>query len=389
MIFTHTLPQNMPRNNKRLLIAVGVGIFGGPTMALADVGTPLMWGGMFHLCIGNAIIGLFEGWLLARVFGLSQRRCASLLVLANYISAWTGIILASSIFYRYAVDIYSGLRVTWLLVAVTYLLTLLIEWPFVAVCFRGMRSWLTGSIKGSLMIQSASYLILFGLYWPLSGTSLYTQMEVVLPEQILAPRGVVMYYISNADGNVYRSELGNAPDIKVAELDATKSMDYHLGLQDCPTNTQYWDLTAVIERNDTTVIVPQFSTKYLIPEEQAWRTGQYFGWSMGSFQVGVATNSHWRFNWAHWPDLGMWGYDGLRKIQIAFGTPFGGWAPYRVIHLPEDKILLQLNHQICLADIPNRKIALIRNGFGMLAFMTNQIRESNGSIKLNPPKKLE
>ncbi len=164
-----------------ILTFVAVIVF-WPVWARADVGTPLVWGSAFHLFLGNALIGLFEGWLLARVFHLPKRRCIWLLIFANYLSAWIGVMLTSYLFHEYATDIYSGLRVTWMLVAATYFLTVVVEWPFVALCFRNAPQWLPSSIKSSLLIQSASYALLFGGYWLLSSTSLYTGMKVVPPE---------------------------------------------------------------------------------------------------------------------------------------------------------------------------------------------------------------
>ena len=128
-------------SRKCFLTFVVVTIVFLPVSAVADVGTPLVWGGGFHLFLGNAIIGLLEGSLLARVFCLPKRRCVLWLILANYLSAWIGMMLASHLFEKYATDIYTGLRVTWLLVALTYLLTLVVEWPFVALCFRRTPRW--------------------------------------------------------------------------------------------------------------------------------------------------------------------------------------------------------------------------------------------------------
>ena len=48
-----------------------IGIAWWPVAALADAGTPLVWGTAFHMLLGNALIGLLEGRLLARVFGLA------------------------------------------------------------------------------------------------------------------------------------------------------------------------------------------------------------------------------------------------------------------------------------------------------------------------------
>lgn len=83
---------------RRIHRVVFLAIAAWPTTALADVGTPLVWANTFHLLLGNALLGLFEGWILSRVFALPLRRCVILLVLANYISAWTGVALVSFLF---------------------------------------------------------------------------------------------------------------------------------------------------------------------------------------------------------------------------------------------------------------------------------------------------
>jgi hypothetical protein len=319
-----------------ILTGVAVIVF-WPVWARADAGTPLVWGSVFHLLLGNALIGLFEGWLLARVFHLPKRHCIWLLILANYLSAWIGVTLTSYLFHEYATDIYSGWRVTWMLVAATYFLTLVVEWPFVALCFRKAPQWLPSSIKGSLLIQSASYLLLFGGYWLLSDTSLYTGMQVVTEERMSAPNGVVIFFISSADGDVYRSKLGSPVNIKVAQLSSTNYYDDHLELRDSEIDSNRWDIAAVLERRQSRVVVPSVSSKQQISDKEGWKTSQYHGWGIAPFQVGEATNSAWHLGWAHWPEVGMWARNGSRTVRIAYGTPFGGYTPYRVIHLPGEK----------------------------------------------------
>ncbi len=364
-----------------------IGIAWWPVAALADAGTPLVWSTAFHMLLGNALIGLLEGRLLARVFGLAVKRCGWWLVVANYLSAWCGMMLMEFLFARYATDIYSGLRITWLLVAGTYVLTLLIEWPFVAACFRGTQRWLVGSVKGSLLVQSVSYVCLFAGYWLLSATSLYTGMDVVSPTQMTRPSDVDMFFIAASDGDVYRSELAGSADVKIAELGSTNHWRDHLELRESPEDSDSWDLAVVGERREAVVVWPGISSRLQVPENQAWRTSQYYGWGR-AFQVGNATNSAWSLGWAHWPDVGMWARDGSRTVRIAYGVPFGGWAPYRVVHLPHDQALLQLDQQICLVDIPARKIGLIKRGYGVLALLKDQIVQpdgpANGSQSIGP-----
>ena len=105
--------------------------------------------------------------------------------------------------------------------------------------------------------------------------------------------------------------------------------------------------------------------------------------------LGNATNSAWSLGWAHWPDVGVWAREGSRTVRIAYGVPFGGWAPYRVVHLPHDQALLQLDQQICLVDIPTRKIGLIKRGYGVLALLKAQIVPPDGPANGSQPIRSE
>jgi len=377
-------------NHRRILTVLCAAIVLWPLSTVADAGTPLVWATGFHLLVGNAIIGLLEGGLLSRAFGLPAGRCIGLLIIANYVSAWTGEMLMPHLFWRYATDIYSGLRVTWALIAGTYLLTLFVEWPFVASSFWKTSKWFVRSIKASLLIQSVSYVLLFGGYWAVSGKSLYTKMDVVSPQELSLPNGIVLFYISETNGDVYRADPEFLQDVKVMALGSTNHWAWaFLDLEESDTFTNYWDIVAHLVpeqgENQSVVVFPCVSTVGLVAEEQAWRTTKYGGWGREAFQIGAATNSNWKFGWAHWPDIGMWARNGSRTVRVAFGTPFGGWLAARVIHLPDDKALLQLgSHQICLVDVVNSKIALVRNGYGMLALSKDQIVEPSSAA--NPDK---
>ncbi len=180
-----------------------------PAVAYADAGTPLMWASAFHLLIGNAIIGIAEGLILAFLFRLKRAPCVAIMIAANYFSAWVGgVFLISTITASLSLDLYNAWRWLWYMVAISYFITLLLEWPFVAFCLRKTDGWFRKSIWGSLVVQSASYLVLFGWYWVASGTSLYTDLAVVQPSAISLPKDATLYYIAENDGDVYARELG-------------------------------------------------------------------------------------------------------------------------------------------------------------------------------------
>ncbi|HOS43938.1 MAG TPA: hypothetical protein PK794_09630, partial [Armatimonadota bacterium] len=61
--------------------------------ACANAGTLLMWAGMGHLFFGNALVGLFEAFIIARLYGIRYHHAAPWLVLANYLSMAAGMAL--------------------------------------------------------------------------------------------------------------------------------------------------------------------------------------------------------------------------------------------------------------------------------------------------------
>jgi len=196
----------MRRYLLRALVLLGFIAF--PRAVWANAGTPLLWAGMLHLAFGNALIGLGEGLLLARLFSIPKRKSVWIMILANYASAWLGGLLArGAIVHTLPLDLNNGWKWFWLMVVVTYVMTLIIEWPLVAWCLRGKQGWLKRSLAASLGVQSASYVVLFGWYWMASGTSLYTKRNIVAPADLSLPDSVFVYFIGPVDGNVYKRQL--------------------------------------------------------------------------------------------------------------------------------------------------------------------------------------
>jgi hypothetical protein len=366
-----TIGQN--RMNTRRTF-VGALLFLIPCVARADVGTPLVWATGFHMLFGNALLGVFEGWLLGKVFDLRQKRCMGLLILANYFSAWLGMFIVDALRASQAVDIYNALQMSLALIFVTYLLTLFLEWPFVAFCFRRTPQWFAKSIKGSLLVQTVSYLLLFGGFWLVSGKTLYTAMRVVPSTELSLGAGVQVFFIGDVDGDVYRISNRGRPT-KIWNLKSTNVSDF-LCFQKSKQDTNWWNLVAVMDRRrgkeEGMVILRNALWK---PSDDVWLTQQYWGWGSAP-RVGTATNSPWHFQWAHWNDLGMWGRNEKTgaRLQVAFGTPVMGWPVWRAIQLPGNNVLFQLGKdQLCLLDIESKRIALVAHGYGPVAVTDDEL----------------
>jgi hypothetical protein len=342
-----------------------------------------MWAGLLHLVLGNLLIGLLEGFLLAVCFDLPIKKATVLLILANYFSAWVGgVILPIRIAWSFSLDLYNTWHFFWAMVIFTYLMTLVLEFPFVALILRKEPNWLKKSIWGSLIIQTISYTLLFGWYWRASGTSLYTETEVVPLSALSLPEKVLLYFIASDDRDVYAMNLNATGKRKVSELNSTNRND-RLFVRPSSTDSNRWDLMArldmegregrnppklsAIEKDFAAEAAPGWHGRHSASAEKStWLT---FG---PIARLGSAENSPWVF----WADF--WPIGGLRGNQtntgeragFSFETPFGAWSVRNATHLPDDKVLFQLGeNQICVFDPAEKRVALVAKGRGPTAVM--------------------
>lgn len=350
-----------------------------PSVAQANAGTPLMWASMLHLLFGNLLIGLLEGVLLAKGFALSKKKCIGLMILANYFSAWLGgLFIAGGISRSLLLGLYNAWPFFWFMVLVTYVITLALEFPFVAMAFRGDPSWLRKTFRGSVLVQTVSYVLLFGWYWLASGTSLYTKTDVVDLSAICLPDKVSMYFISADDGDVYAGALRDSTWRKVCDLNSTNLNDLLL-VRPSPQDTNSWDIVARMETTDRQK--PIFLTiedRFTGDVAPSWRTmntdpPQFEGTSFNFGRVpklGDAHASHWDFWAGFWPIEGLHGSEtnSGKSVSFSLETPFVAWSVRNATHLPGNKVLLQLGKdQICVYDPEKKQIALVTRGRGPIA----------------------
>ncbi|MBD2577473.1 hypothetical protein [Oscillatoria sp. FACHB-1406] len=190
--------------------ALAIALFAEP--ALANAISTLYFIGTLYLLVGNAAIGLFEGRLLARFFGTQRSKSIGIAILANYVSAWLGVVPLISLASRFQdiplESVKTLLRVSFLL---AFILTVLIEYPFIWLLFRDRPNSFWQAAKANLIIQSLSYLIIYFFFLPYSPTSLATNLQFV-PFSELQPTGnYALYFISPDKKQVMRSRLDGKP----------------------------------------------------------------------------------------------------------------------------------------------------------------------------------
>jgi hypothetical protein len=361
----------------------------------ANAGTPLMWAGALHLLFGNLLIGIGEGFLLAILFKRKALRCVTVMVAANYFSAWVGAVLLSNntIKAELGIDLYSAWRWLWIMAVVSYLMTLLLEWPFVAFCLCKATGWFPKSIWGTLLTQSASYVAIFGWYAMASGTSLYTTMSVVPPTQISIPSNALLYYIADKDGDVYASELDGGDSKRICKLGSSDTGD-RLCLRQSSTDKNRWDLAAVLQtegpdRHKVKTIFPDFASAAVPsrsdPEDHP--DGSWF--NFGEIpRLAIASKDDWTFRSGFWPIEGLSGNNAKdgRTLHFSLETPFVEWAVRNATQLPGGQVIFQLGeNQICILDPDARKIALLVKGRGPVVAMKESREGLAKQPKTTPP----
>ena len=340
-----------------------------------------MYAAPCHLIFGNAVIAVIEGLILSAVFGTSKRRAIGFMLIANYLSTWGGMVPLAAVQACLPFTLSSARASIWVMIGVAYLMTLVPEWPFVALCLRGKTRWLSKSVLGSLLVQSATYVVLVWWYWSASGTSLYTETDIVQLSQIRLPEDVVLYYISDQDGDVYRRRLAG-PDERICDLNSA-GYDDRLAVQQNAAHTGLWDIVVRLDTDDrdhprivaveeslTAVAAPFWHGDAEAPKHRG--TWSNFG---NVPRLGDAACSPWEFCTGPWAASGLSGTQTETDTRVHFSleTPFAAWNLRNATHLPGDIVVFQLgDDQICVFDPKTRRLALVTNGRGPIAVLRDE-----------------
>lgn len=339
-----------------------------PTTVWANAGTTLMFATLGHLAIGNAIIGILEAALLARFFRCDKKRATTLLIVANYLSAWAGFFVMGWLtgLPEITIENVRGWLALWFFVAFWF--TLLVEFPFVWLALRPRACLLREACKAALLVNGISYALLFAWYWLPSGFSMITWLKVVPPSEMRPPETFALYYLSMAGDKVYRLDL---PDGKSAHMVYDVDVPSPSGrIYVRPGRNGGYDLCAHSKSGDKkaeTVVAAGFSDRAAVE----WRIAEYpenpvvdSFLSCGPVAM-LAPESEWKVSTGFWANRGIGGAnkkDG-RSFLYSLETPFAAWMVRDAVQLPGDYFVFQLGRdQICMLHPESRRIALLARG---------------------------
>jgi len=391
----------MKRFQTSLLIMVPVLL--SPAIACANAGPTIFLQFGFHLVFLTWIIGLGEGLLLCTFFRAwkvpSWRdRVFISMIAANVASAWLGMLFVKS---RYAAQITGDVTIEnlipafWTMVYVTFLLTMIIEFPFFLVALYG-RKWLVPkTVTATLIVHCISYSLLFFFYSGEESMSMVTKLEVVPVSTFEMEEDYDLYYISPDGRHVLRSDLrGNEKEI-ITTLDMN---GIPLRLTACPRKTAEemlgrrkvqrvcwdsgFDLFVLMNINGAykaTLLMENFapqSAVYLtndgytaqcnpdtriepfpfriFDDDKRWK---FLSRDIFELMVGKAKQGYYPYTTRE--------YEKDSHQQYTMATPFTRWLVQNGTHIAGDYgVFLLGKDQICILDPEKKRIALIARGFG-------------------------
>jgi hypothetical protein len=277
---------------------------------------------MWHMLLGNALIGVLEGLLIARFWKLAWSKPVGVMIAANYFSAWSAMLLHAMLLYRYVHRIplqRLELAHTGLLVG-AFVLTLVLEWPFVLAILRKQERCVVQSIKACIGVNVVSYGLIVGLFSLFSTTSFLTATQLVDAKVFPWKSSFEVYFLDEGDAPTALSLPGSARH---------------------PVTALQWE--TVKARAAEYPDRPSRRVRDLRPSgEQDWK-----------FRDAIM-----------WPEEGL---SGRRRStgevrRLAIATPLVQRFPGRVTILPGDQIVLQLGYEICALDWSTAKIAVLVEG---------------------------
>ncbi len=182
---------------------------------LANMGSPMMWSEFFALTVGNVLLGCIEGAYLVGRARVPVLRSVGVMLAANFVSAFLGAFLL-----RLNADVDFTIEnvVAFLVLGVvaTFVLTVLIEWPFVKFVLAPTRATSRRALMATLQIHAITYPAMLAL-WLFSGDfALFRHWDVVAVERLLPTTRHELFYV--VGNRVVRRDLAGGEMTTVATL---------------------------------------------------------------------------------------------------------------------------------------------------------------------------
>lgn len=326
---------------------------------VANAGTPLMWAGCFQLIFGNYLLGVCEAWLISR---WTRKPCSSLpMVIANYASMIVGIFIATAsgpLQPEVARDPFRlALPTIGLFMAVAFVATIFVEWPFVAHTVS--ESVNAKTLAMSAGIQTASYLVLVLLTVTIGSISAVTALRPVEIEEISTVEGW-LYYGSFDGKTVFRTRLDGSVSERILHFEEARDDNSRVTVEPdaLGEGAELWWKS---RRDLKSERLQKVGSSNQVAAGERLQDGRL---NLGNLTFGpYSTRSFVESPTVH---AGFWAREGLRidGKTYALETPICALAWRSAVVLPDGKAVAQFGNAIFLIDPQTRQVAKIVEGVG-------------------------
>lgn len=358
---------------------------------LANTTTWMMFVNLPMLLVGNVLIGLLEGVILTWVFKVRWHRAVAFMIVANYVSMLAGLALFGfagieglfHIVWRPTVGDYR--EWFWFVLGLAFVLSILLEWPLCRLSFTpNARSW-KRSLLACSVLQVVSYLLCLApiLHW-------YEDIHINDTVKIVPVMSVVdgdlpfrVYFIDPDDGDIYRMKI-NGTEIEHVlhtKLDPGSRLLLYSQKTSIESGVPFGLFVSNKGEKSVALLQKDFAlseSAFLNPFEiieglSAWSTYAFAADLRPEHERslfvrvnwdGLQVAEEWTSGDGEYHGLGYWIFTYSPSFDLQFKTTIGSWPCLNPTILPGDIVIFEFGGQICALDLKQRKLALIRMGYG-------------------------
>jgi len=389
-----------PSTASRIPVVTGIALvallLASANSAWANAGTPLVLTTVFHLLIGNALIGAVEGTVLSVFFHAGRLKCIGLGIVANYVSAWAGALTLDCQWIREHVisrvlgqsPIYGVTRTLVVMGVALFLSSVVLEWPFYRLALgRRPGGWRTSAFA-STIAQALSYVVLVPVYIASSDLSLITSVHLDPTLAFARKTPAWLYYIDRDTGTVQRVRLDGTERSKIADMSrlaadgrliARKSHEgapWDLWCSSTPDGTKGLQGVIVLEAFARGP-VSEFEGEEEEDEDADLRPVTARQWR-------VASPAHPHDGLAAWN-----AQDDSQRFDLSLDAPGLAWHTDLPSLLPNDLMVFGIwghasGTQIVVLDLKTRHMGLLARGDGWLIALDDSQANTASSLPASP-----
>jgi len=373
-------------------LALLLAFFLWPSAAYADGCMPLILPLTRFTLFYTLALGAVEGILIGLVFRVRKIVALGVMVVANYASMLAGFVYLDQVrdfvfgHFMKGAPLYDMLRLQWILFGISFVLTLVLEWPFCWLTLSGKRGRWWKSILATGLAQSASYALLTPFFVYITEWGLYRQVDLDPSFVTSVSDKALVYFLSNEKGEVYRVRLNGQNREKVPTLE-TWAWGAVLSVRRAEDgkHVDLWGAVGGAGGGAIRMLLPQVG---VLPFPDAYDDKGWEDWATDRWRYRApvldfrsARDRAWKVEEGWWGDrlISAKNESTGESLWLSFETPSFEWVARYISVIPGGKVVFQLESylqlngfavtpsvyvpdQIVLLDLRSRKLGLITYG---------------------------